>query len=336
MPLAFDNLESALADAWPTECWREVNVLLAVSGGADSVALLRAAMAAKEAAGGAGSLAVAHFDHRIRAESAADSAWLAKLCGELDVPLEIGAADVLSAARRQGDGLEAAARQLRYDFLRQTAEKLGARFVAVAHTRDDQVETVLHRILRGTGVTGLRGMSKARPLSASVTVIRPLLQVGRGQVLDYLRRIGQDFRTDTSNADEQFTRNRLRLRLLPLLRAEFNPDVEMAILRLCEQADDVQQVIHAAAGELVETAFSIALGRIECDAGLLREQPLHLVREACKLAWEQAGLPLQAMGFAEWQQLAKLVTSPGDGSLNLPGDVRVLKAGDQVQASRLS
>lgn len=334
MPSVFDAFELSLVAAWPMETWRDVNVLLAVSGGADSVALLRAVAAVKAACGGAGALAVAHFDHQFRPESAADSAWLAELCRILELPFEFGTADVFAAAKRRGDGLEAAARQLRYEFLRHTAERLGARFVATAHTRDDQVETVLHRLLRGTGVAGLRGMPRVRPLAKSVTLVRPLLLISRAQVLDYLRRIGQDFRTDASNADERFTRNRLRIRLLPLLRTEFNPEIDAAILRLAEQADDVQLVIETAARSLVRASFSVSPRRFEINADDLSGEPPHLVREACRLAWDAAGLPLQAMGFDEWQQLALLVHNPAGGSLNLPGNVRATKSESRVSVSQ--
>ncbi|HEY3393570.1 MAG TPA: tRNA lysidine(34) synthetase TilS, partial [Lacipirellulaceae bacterium] len=151
-------LEQHIAAAWPVAAWRDSHVVLGVSSGPDSVAMLRAMMSIKAQGGGRGRLFVAHFNHAARgADADADQAWLDALCRRLDVPLETARADT-SIASLTGDGWEASARAARYKFLTHTAEKFGARFVAVAHTANDQVETVLHRILRGTGLAGLAGM----------------------------------------------------------------------------------------------------------------------------------------------------------------------------------
>ena len=211
--------EQLVATALPTTTWCETHVVVAVSGGADSVALLRAMHALKQMHGGCGELIVGTLNHGVRGEDAAkDVAWLRALCEELKLRLCVETADVQSLVSEQGDGFEAAAQTARYDFLRRTAESLGARFVATAHTANDQVETVLHRIVRGTGIAGLRGIQRSRPLSESVTLVRPLLDLSRGQVVEYLSSLGQSYRTDGTNADTAFTRNRIRHELLPNLR----------------------------------------------------------------------------------------------------------------------
>src|SRR6476646_5281935 len=162
--------EKQLALAWPCDQWQDAHVLLAVSGGADSVALLRAVLSLKDTCGGRGAVHVAHLNHALRGDAAAaDQAWLDKLCRRLGVSLVVGRSDVRSRAAEQGDGLEAAAREARYEFLSSTAEQLGARFVATAHTADDQAETVLQRIVRGTGLAGLAGIPSSRRLSSSAT-----------------------------------------------------------------------------------------------------------------------------------------------------------------------
>jgi tRNA(Ile)-lysidine synthase len=332
-----DNLVSALTTAWPAEQWRDVHVVLAVSGGADSVAMLRLMADAKRRAGGAGRLIVAQLHHGIRpVESAADVAWLADLCQRLELPCEIGAADVPGLANRAGDGIEAAARAARYQFLRETAERFGARFVAVAHTADDQAETVLHRFLRGTGIGGLAGMPRSRPLSPAVQLVRPLLDVRRYQIEQYLAAIGQEFRTDATNADRRFTRNRLRHELLPLLRADFNPDVDAALTRLAEQAAEVQQLITPMAEALVERAIQIEPDRLRIDRRQLAAEPPPLVREACKLAWIAMGWPLQRMGFDEWQQLHSLITAEISGPLNLPAGMRAEADETHVEITRVA
>ncbi len=330
--------ESRFEAAWPAEHWRDLNVLLAVSAGADSVALLRAAMATKSKAGGRGRVFVAHLNHALRgAEADADEAWLKALCERLNLPLEVGLSDVAKLAAEQGDGLEASARTARYDFLRNTAERLGARLVATAHTRDDQVETILHRIVRGTGLAGLAGISSTRPLSPSVTLVRPLLDATRQDVLDYLAALGQDYRSDSSNDDLRFTRNRLRLELLPLLREQYNAEADAALLRLAAQARDAQQLVAELAGGPARKCVSPSEGNaVRIDCRPLCGQPPLVIREVCKIAWTDAGLPLQAMGFEQWQQLADLVR--GDGGLaavNLPGNVRARRDGYYLLLERL-
>jgi tRNA(Ile)-lysidine synthase len=217
--------------------------------------------------------------------------------------------------------------------LQHTAERLGARFVAVAHTADDQVETVLHRILRGTGITGLAGMHRVRPLSSSVALVRPLLAFRRQEVLEYLATIAQDFRTDSTNDDIKYTRNRLRHELLPALRQHFNHDVDAALLRLSAQAAEAQEIIHDAAVRLLaecRVGMELPSGantpgarrvRIHCDS--LAREPELIIREVCRVAWSDAVWPLQEMGFDEWQQLASIVRETRPHSvLNLPGGVR--------------
>jgi tRNA(Ile)-lysidine synthase len=331
------EFQRQLGASWPAAEWCDTHVVLAVSGGADSVALLGAMAVFKAANGGAGQLYVAHLNHGLRgADADADAAWLAALCERLALPLEIGKADVSSLAAEQGDGWEAAARRARYDFLRQTAERLGARFVATAHTADDQVETVLQRIVRGTGLAGLAGMPARRPLSKSVVLVRPMLALRRSDVLGYLTALGQDYRTDASNADARFTRNRLRQELLPLLRERFNNDVDAALLRLAAQAGEAQLVLENLATGIARECVVIEFDpqpatatreprparRVRVDCAWLAEQPAIVVREVCKAAWREAHWPQQSMGFHEWQLLASLASgaSPATNA-NLPANI---------------
>ena len=139
-----------------------MTVLAAVSGGADSVALLRAVAALKT--GGAGRLCVAHFNHKLRDQADEDQQFVVALCKQIGLSCETGASDVAQLAANEGEGIEPAARRARYEFLKQAAGRVGARFVLTAHTADDQAETILHRIIRGTGIAGLAGMSRSRRL----------------------------------------------------------------------------------------------------------------------------------------------------------------------------
>lgn len=193
-------------------------VLVALSGGPDSVALLHLLVGVSRRLNL--ELHAAHLDHALRNESREDARFVAGLCSSLDIPLVVERRDVAALARLHRQGLEEAAREQRRRFLLATARKLCCSAIALGHHRGDQAETVLHRLLRGTGPAGLAAM---RPKSGPF--IRPLLSFSREQILTFLSEQGHAFLEDSSNLERRFTRNRIRLDLLPLLR-EFNPRVE--------------------------------------------------------------------------------------------------------------
>jgi tRNA(Ile)-lysidine synthase len=330
-----------LAAAWPPERWREVHVLVAVSGGADSVALLRGLLDLKRRAGGAGRIHAAHVNHQLRGEaSLADEAWLCQQCAEWDVPLVVERFDTAALAADDGDGIEAAARDARYRILTGLAESLGARFVATGHTRDDQVETVLFRLLRGAGLRGLAGMRRTRALSPSVALVRPMLACRRAEVMAYLEGIGQGFREDASNRESRFARNRVRLELLPLLREGFNRDVDGAILRAGELAGEAQSLIEELAEELFAKCRGTFIpskagpgGSVTLETDPLVGQREILVCEVLRYAWRAAGFAEQAMTQQWWRELAQFAQSSGDGrALTLPGNVRATRPAPGVLA----
>jgi tRNA(Ile)-lysidine synthase len=177
-------------------------------------------------------------------------------------------------------------------------------------------------------------MPKVRPLSPTVTLIRPLIEVGRAEVLAYLTRLAQDYRVDATNRDPRFTRNRLRHKLLPTVRSDFNSYVDAAILRLAGQAGETQQVISGLAGELLTSCARVSPHRVVMDCQLLSGEPSLVVRETCKLAWTAAGWPLQDMGFHHWQHLAELVAGDSAASpLIFPGNVVAERSGKTLELS---
>jgi len=311
--------EQQLAESWPPAAWQETGVVLAISGGADSVALVRGMAALKTE--GAGRLIVAHFNHGLRgAESEADAAFVCRLSGELQLDCICGNAEP-GLAETGGEGLEARARAARYAFLQQVAERAGARYVATAHTADDQAETVLHHVMRGTGLAGLAGMRRARPLGQAVTLIRPLLAVKRTDVLDYLATLEQSYREDATNRDLAFTRNRIRRELLPQLARDYSPAIVDALVRLSRLAGDAQRVVEAAAEELAERAIvECSAARVVVDGQVLAAADRHLAREALLAIWRRQGWPLGEMGFAEWELLAEMAVGAA-GKRVLPGAV---------------
>ena len=311
-------LVEKLGAVWPPEAWQDVTVLLAISGGADSVALLDAMTRLKR--GGEGRLCTAHFNHRLRGdESAADEALVVELCSTLGVHCEVGRAEAGRLAKGGGDSLEAAARNARYDFLQRTAARLGARYVVTAHTADDQAETILHRILRGTGIAGLSGMARTRALGPAATLIRPLLAFRRAELIAYLDDVRQPHRRDSSNDDPRFTRNRIRHELLPRLAADFNPGVVDALLRLGSLAGEVRTVVD----QLVEHLAELCVARqgpgvVRIELGRLTGQPRYVIRELVIAVWRRQGWPMQSMGFAQWDLLSEMISARSETSRSPP------------------
>ena len=213
-------------------------VLVAVSGGADSVAALLLLRELGEEQGF--EVIAAHFDHHLRTDSPDDRDFVTALCESLDVPCMTGEGDVPLAAMEMRTGIEETARQLRYQFLAFAAERQGTAAVATGHTADDLVETVLHHMLRGAGVRGMRGMLPRAPLPGmpSLRLIRPLLALSRADTVAVCEAAGIDYRVDETNAEPVATRNRIRHAILPGLREE-NPSVDAAILGLAESAREL-------------------------------------------------------------------------------------------------
>jgi tRNA(Ile)-lysidine synthase len=323
-----------LAAAFPPATWQDVTTLVAVSGGADSVALLRGLVQLK-GTGGDGRILAAHFNHHLRgAESDTDEAFVRQLARDLNIPFEVGSSGKPMSST--GDGLEAAARAARYDFLTQTAHRVGARIVVTAHTADDQVETTLHRILRGTGIGGLAGIRRARELSPGISLLRPLLATTRAEVLTYLAALPQSFREDTSNASSVYTRNRIRNELLPLLEKEYAPALRASLLRLSKLAEENQAYLASELEPLLAQHVHHRGETIVLDCPPLAPHHRHLVRELFLGIWSDHHWPQQDMTLEKWDQLAALVQqkSPSAPPQTLPGGIRAERIGDKVRLTR--
>ncbi len=282
--------------------------------------MLRAIAAIKTA--GRGRLAVAHFNHRLRADAGKDAQFVAELANYLGLGFELGDGDTALAAQLEGDGLEAAARGERYRFLQAAAERMGARYVVTAHTADDQAETILHRIVRGTGIAGLAGMRRVRPLGEAVTLIRPLLGMSRADVVAYLAHLGQPYREDPSNASAVHTRNRIRHSLLPLLKADYNAEVKSALLRLAAAASDTQRIIDNLVERMIERAVKFpSTDRAVIDCDRLTGEDRHLIRELFIAIWRRQNWPQQSMGFAQWDRLAEMILASAPQKQTFPGAI---------------
>ena len=240
-------------------------VLAAVSGGPDSLCLLHLLWTARDTQ--EITVEAAHLDHGLRgAESAAEADWVADWCRQRGIACHLGREDVKAFAAAHKWGKQESARAVRYEFLERTAESIGADKIATGHTQNDQVETVLANILRGTGLDGLRGIPAKRG-----PIVRPLIGVTRDEIEAYCTENGLLPRRDLSNdSPDHYTRNRLRLGLLPELRQEYNPRVDEALLRLSEiAARDTDYLAAQAAAAFVGAVRSEVNGRLEMDRSIL-------------------------------------------------------------------
>lgn len=308
-------------------------VLAAVSGGADSVALLRGLANLAPRCGL--TLIVAHFDHGLRgAESTADAVWVEELAASLGIRCCRGTTE--SALDPAATGVEEQSRDLRYRFFEATARAERCRVVLTAHTADDQAETVLHHVIRGTGWAGLRGIPAERVLCGGLRLVRPLLAVGRSEVLSYLAELGQEYRVDVSNFDVSLTRNALRHEILPLLRERWNPRVAEALCSLSELAVETD----ACLGELADRYLQEALltagpHRLTLDREALRALPALLLQELFRRLWVRQGWSRQDLGRKSLQRLAQLVLADGKVSaMDLPGGVRAAGQGGILELER--
>jgi len=214
-------------------------VLVAVSGGPDSVALLHLLYNLRQALGI--SLVVAHLDHNLRGEeSTRDALHVAEMASQLDLPFSIGGRDVAAYRNSHSLSLEEAAREVRYDFLCEAAAESGAGVIATGHTRNDNTETILMHLIRGSGTLGLKGLQPKtcwKSGGKSCQIVRPLLEISRGEIEAYCLQRGLATRLDSTNLSLSPLRNRIRLDLLPLLHG-YNPGIEKALLRLANIAGD--------------------------------------------------------------------------------------------------
>ncbi|HZB26562.1 MAG TPA: tRNA lysidine(34) synthetase TilS [Vicinamibacterales bacterium] len=280
-----------MADSLPSRALRTIRrhgllprggrVLVAISGGADSVTLLHVLLELQAR----GALAVAgagHFNHRLRPAAAEDERFCRALVDELGVPLQVGSADVRGLARAERRSIEDAARRARYTFLGAAAERVAADAIAVGHSREDQAETFLLRLLRGAGSRGLAGI---HPCAGRV--IRPFLDIPRVAIRDYAAARGLRFREDESNADVSVPRNRVRHELLPLL-ARFSPSAVEAVARAAESAREDEDFLNRAAIDLSGSIVLMTDHGAVLDAPSLSQVHPALASRVVRAALEQA------------------------------------------------
>ncbi len=269
---------------------QQEGLLVGVSGGMDSVALLHI-LCALRAAGSVKELFAAHVNHGIRAAAENDAAFVRALCASWNVTLYETRADVPKLRAESGQTLEEAARDARYAFLREAKQKSGADWIVTAHHMDDQAETVLMHLLRGTGLAGLCGMK-----AVSGDIVRPLLGVSRGELAAYAEENALSYRTDETNLEPCCLRNRIRLELLPLLREGYNPSISEGLARMAALLSEDDAYLTAEAEQRLMEAMLPAGGYDRKRIAALpmpiqsRAVRLMLLKEGALYNLQQAGI----------------------------------------------
>lgn len=319
-----ENIESILQ----TQCElkKDRPIIVGVSGGPDSLCLMEALRQAGY------SILVAHFNHHLRPEADGDATTVEQTASRLMIPSIVGDGDVRAYADEQGMSLEEAARHLRYTFLFEQAKRHGAQAVAVGHTADDQVETVLMHFIRGAGLTGLKGMPFRTTLpifSKEIPVVRPLLDVWREETVLYCAANGLRPRYDSSNDTVNFTRNRLRNLLIPTLES-YNPKFREAAWRTVQSL----KADHALLQDAVDEAWS------EC---VTNEAPGLLIFDADRLSKLSVGLqrnllrhavgvlcPGQETTFAVLDRAAHFMSDLNAARMDLMGGLSLFREGGSL------
>jgi len=297
-------------------------VLVALSGGPDSVALLHV-LRELEARGELAVAGVAHFNHQLRGAAAdADEQFCRDLAAELGLPIEAGRGDVRALAKAQHRSIEDAARVARYAFLEAAADRLAAGAIAVGHTLDDQAETFLLRLLRGAGSRGLAGI---RPRAGRV--VRPLIEISRAELRAYAADRRLVFRDDETNRDLGIPRNRVRHQLLPLLR-ELSPAVVDILAREADTAREDEEFLSRAAIDLASRIVLVNKHVIEVDAGGLRGLPPALSSRIVRDALERAA-PDRAFGRDHLRAVTALAGGGDGAAVSVPG-LTVRRTGDRL------
>jgi len=283
-------------------------LIVAVSGGADSVALLHLLIEA-----GYKNLIVAHFNHRLRGRaSAGDATFVEKLTSKLDLPFEGASADVNARAKEEKLSIETAARAARYEFLASVAKKHRTRSIVLAHHADDQLETCFFNFLRGSGIAGLSGMKPLLRRSIGgfeIELQRPLLNITKNELLDYLKVRKIRFREDATNAIADASRNKLRLKVLPLIEELFGSAFKATIVRNARIFSDEEELLSSISLPIAKNeTLSVKLMRDLNSA--LRRRVLH--------AWlKNRGVDEPC--FADVDRVATLLEPGAAAKVNLPG-----------------
>ena len=290
-------------------------ILIGVSGGPDSVALLSLIHNTSRTNPPYSEIFIAHLDHSIRgAESDEDERFVTALAERYGVPLITEKRDIVEIARERKISLEEAARDERYKFFESVAEKAGASVIAVGHNADDNAETILHRIIRGTGITGVSGIRPKRKLTSisAVSLVRPLLFTWRKDITAYLEEEDLSYRIDSTNIETDKLRNRIRLELIPHIEENYNAKIKKSLATLGETALQNSDYLEAKAKALFDDVLiniEASLETIALDINRLRESPQILQQMIIKEAIVRLDIPLKKLSNRNYKDILNTINS---------------------------
>lgn len=308
-------------------------IVVAVSGGPDSMALLECLKRIlEERAPGSAvrQIVVAHLDHGLRDAADADAEFVRGQAEDRGCRFIRGREDVGALAAAEGLSTEAAARKARYAFLTDCATETGATVIALGHNADDQAETVLLRLLRGAGVRGVGGMRPVRPAgpgASNMRIVRPLLEITRAEIEAFVRDEAVPFRTDETNADPRFTRNRLRLEIIPALREAVQPRLAEALGRFARLAREAADHLDAEAARVVDD-IGDTCGRFTFPRDTWAALAPALHGPALRIAFEN--LAGRALTNAHIEAIRAVARSPEGGAVDLPGGWRAVASAEGI------
>jgi tRNA(Ile)-lysidine synthase len=314
---------------------KDDKIVVGVSGGPDSMALLHLLLELNQKLDWKLRLHVAHVNHSLRGEeSEEDAAFVQAAADSLALPCTVDKCDMAALAKLESVSVEEIGRRERYAFFERTCLAVDSKIVAVGHHADDNAETILHRVLRGTGLRGLAGIPRSRPLgpTGAARVVRPLLRFTCNELVDYLADTGIAYREDRSNAFNEPMRNRIRNVLLPTIAAEVNPQVRDALNRLGEQANWLAEYLQ----ETVQRTFeTLIISRTDQELALnvdaLSRKSRIVQTEIVRLAYTSFGLGEQDLSFTNLASALELIADPASGKqMQLPAGMTIEKRYHQL------
>ena len=292
-------------------------VLLGVSGGPDSVALLGLLIGANRVNPACSDIFIAHLNHLIRGkESEDDAQFVSDLANKFKLTVIAERKDIKEIARKRKISLEEAAREERYKFFESAAKRVGANVIAVGHNADDNAETILHKIIRGTGIANLGGMRPKRKLTplSTIDLVRPLLFTWRKDIIAYLKEKNLSYRVDSTNLETDQFRNRIRAELIPLLEKNYNAGVKRSLIKLGETAAQNYDFLEAQAKELfgevllnTEGKTDEILSEIVLDISKLKEAPQILQQIIIREAVVRLNIPLKKLSYKNYKNILRIL-----------------------------
>lgn len=309
-------------------------ILAGVSGGPDSVTLLHILYELKKEY--SLNIVIAHLDHKFRGEeSRADRVFCEGLAKKYSLEIAWEEADVPKIAEEKGISPEEAARFERYDFFKRAAKERGMDKIAVGHTRDDQAETVLMRIIRGAGMKGLGGISPVKEMPG-FKIIRPLIEVSRKEVEGFVSEAGFEFRTDSSNEKSIYTRNKVRLELIPMLEEKFNSNIKEVLANMAENLQADNDFLSRYSRRKFKSVSRIKQKEIFIDIKKLKKQPEAVRKRILRAGLEELKGDLRRLTYQHWKEIESLIESrPVNSKVDLPAGISIIKYRKELVCSKL-